>query len=258
VTRPAAFAYAQARLQARHAQLLDAGAWGMLEGARDFSPFLESARATSLRRWLTPFNALSTAHEIEGALRLQFRDYVAEISKWVPAPWRAAVLWVLALLDLPAMQHVLEGRAALAWMRGDASVGRFLDETGSPDLRALRASAWGPLARAWELGQPLREAWVGEWRLRWPADSGPAEAGLERLDAIVRLHLSAFAQHGTPEAAWNARGLLAAQLAHHFRRQLLRPAAVFTHLLLVALELERLRAELATRLLFGSPSGTAA
>ena len=63
-------------------------------------------------------------------------------------------------------------------------------------------------------------------------------------------HLEGFGELPPGEPAWKAREAFQGRMARYFRRHGGQPVAVFAHLGLVALELERLRAELATRALY--------
>jgi hypothetical protein len=90
---------------------------------------------------------------------------------------------------------------------------------------------------------------MAEWRSRWPRCSRQA---LSNLGALAALLASTWAssERPRPNRPGSLRGALSARLRHLFHRRLLQPAGVFTYLVLVALELERLRAELVDRALF--------
>lgn len=97
-----------------------------------------------------------------------------------------------------------------------------------------------------------REAWAVRWRELWPARNCEEEAALETVALEVRAHFARFAVADIDEA-WPMRAALQARLTGLFRRFTLTPAAAFAHLLLVALDLERLRAELVGRAAFPVP-----
>ena len=71
-----------------------------------------------------------------------------------------------------------------------------------------------------------------------------------RLVRVLRDHRRAFVA-ADPAQGWLLRGSLRSRLALLLRRATLEPAAAFIHLALCALDLERLRAELLRRLVFG-------
>jgi hypothetical protein len=74
-------------------------------------------------------------------------------------------------------------------------------------------------------------------------------ADLDALAQLLGAHLSAFS--GSPPArAWTRRQELRERLRFRFHALALSPAAPFTYLALVALDLERLRRALLDRALF--------
>jgi hypothetical protein len=103
----------------------------------------------------------------------------------------------------------------------------------------------------------LVEDWIAAWRAAWPPRPLRARRSLERLLAAVRQHRRGLeALGGASELpgreAWERRRALDAQMQREFRVSLLTPAAVFAHLMLEALDVERLRAELVRRRLFAA------
>jgi hypothetical protein len=66
---------------------------------------------------------------------------------------------------------------------------------------------------------------------------------------MVRSHLAAFARIA-PAHAWEARHSMERRLRFMFRRCAFTGAAVIVYLLLAALDLERLRAEVVERLIY--------
>jgi hypothetical protein len=230
--------YAQARIQARYAARLAEPAWSALANVADYRAFLEAARETPLRRRLRAISPHSTAHEIERQLRRELAETVHEVARWMPARWRAAVGWCAALVWLPLALHLRREGASERWMR-EAALAQL--ERLAPRLAAAE--------------DPLEE-WVRAWRALWPACSACVRAALERLVARLKAHRRSLAALAAAEAlpgreAWMRRRELAERLVRDWRGDLLTPAAAFGYLLLEALELERVRAELATRALFG-------
>src|SRR5271166_2438276 len=78
----AEFAYAQASIEARHGERLQDVDWKMLESAQSLSRYLERARSTSLKRFLTQISPDLSAHAIERVLRSEAVLYVGEIATW--------------------------------------------------------------------------------------------------------------------------------------------------------------------------------
>jgi hypothetical protein len=247
----AAFANAQARVQARHAELVAAPSWQFLQGVGDYEAFLERARGTALRRWIRPIGPQTGHHEIEASLRGQLRGYLREVASWMPGPWQPAVLWLLLLVDLPAIYHLVRGEAALPWMSQDPEIKPYAVEDAGARQRMLRESPWGPLVQRWEGGQSPRGAWVELWQAQWPDSPRGCRGPLLGLYFTIERHLEGLGELPPGQPAWKAWEALQGRMARYFRRQGGQPAAVFAHLALVALELERLRAELVTRALYG-------
>lgn len=192
--------YAQARMQARFSERLDAARWRELDRVRDLAAYLEALRATPLRRWISGLEPRADLHQVDARLRERFRTHIDEVARWMPPEWRPALLW---LLELTAPQAT-------------------------------------------------RAAWLVQWRRRWPT---PAP-GLQRIETAVTSHIQRFARGGV-RGAWSAREALERELRRLFRRSALCPEVAFAYLGLVALDLERLRAELVRRVL-GRPQAAAA
>jgi hypothetical protein len=165
-----------------------------------------------------------------------------------------------AAVAMPALLEAARATPLKPWTAGLESVSpRELDRILRERLRAhidevarWMPAAWRP-AVLWTavLLEPAgfahtaeaRREWLDEFRRRWPAGDGDARAAMEELVALVERHVASFAR--TPlDDAWPRRLALQAHLQSLFRRHALVPAAAFAHLALVALDLERLRAEL--------------
>ncbi len=241
-------AYAQTRLQARHGMRPDEALWQQLEGVRDPGAYLQRARNSTLREWVQPLRADTDAHAVERELRRHLRAYVTEIACWLPARWRASVRWTEALIDLPLVD---------GWLRGEALPESIGDDPHLAPLARVRpaaadgepgAAAYGPL-RGGRPGPALLEAWLAEWRRRWPAMPARERAGLEGLAALVEA-LRRDLDDGRQDGLAAARSRLGRALARTFRREARRPAAVFAHLGLIALDVGRLRGDLLTRAIF--------
>jgi hypothetical protein len=128
----------------------------------------------------------------------------------MPEAWRPAVVRAESLLELPARQRELRAAG---------------DEEGAATVR--------------------RE-WLAGWRALWPDPADETRAALEELVRAVEAHIERFVR-AAPEDAETLRLALRARVEALFRRHALGPAAAFDHLLLLALEAERLRAEVMER-----------
>lgn len=250
----ARYAYVQARLQARHGQRPDSTLWRRLQSAGDLAGYIHIARKTKLRPWVLSLHATQGSHAIELSLRKQFRTYVDDISHWLPGPWGRTVRWVKRLPDLPALQLLLTSESVPVWILNDPDLRRFGSENPALRKQAMQNSDCACLLRAWNQGNPLDEGWFEHWQSRWP-DNRRHKAGLESLTRLMQQHTHELrSQSGRSSAP--RRETLARQLVVAFRRYSFQPAAVYAHLALTALDLERLRGDLARRALFAESADT--
>jgi hypothetical protein len=253
VSRRADWSYVQARLHARHGERLDEVGWRMLDAAKSPDHFLERARATSLRRFTDRLDAQTSSHTIERLLRAEWRDYVADVAAWVVPSWQPAVHWVAYLVDLPVLDGIVR-EATPDWLRDDAIVAPFA-EGGSHKLAAtLAESALAPLSPAIEQHGSLAEQWLVHWRALWPRGRADERQWLEQLVAAVTEHVQRLARAAAGDSSRHYRDDLARQMVRLFRRRSGSPVALFAHLVLVALDLERLRGGLVRRQLFHANS----
>jgi hypothetical protein len=182
------FAYAQARIQARHGERPDEAAWDRLHASTTLSHFLEGARRTGLRRWLSAIGDRTEPAAIETVLHRDFRRYVVEVASWVPERWHDAVL------RLPELLYA---------------------------------------------GEPVD----------WPRVSRAERHALEAFARELALHVQRMATPGMVDDGFAERAILGVTLTRLFRRHGEEPVAPFCHLVLVAMDLERLRGALERRAL---------
>ena len=239
------FAYVQARVQARYSRLPGDEEWQRLAAARGLAGFLEEARAGALGNWIKPFSGQSDCHDLEVGLRALYREQVGELAGWLPGPWREAMAWTRWLVLLPLFDHVARGGDMPPWVGRDHDLAPLLGEDGRLDPQRLRHGAAALLAPG---GDPAA-AWLVHWHLLWPPCKRDFLANLRALEDLLGTHLDTFRRAG-PDAAWGVRSALRTRLRLLFHRRLLQPAGPFVYLVLVALDLERLRAELTVRALF--------
>ena len=249
------FAYAQARLQARHGQRADQQVWRRLHSTGDLANYLQMARRTVLRPWVIGIDSSQSSHNIEFSLRHQFRRYVDEVASWLPADWRAAFQALKRLPLLPALQHLLSDTRVPAWMLDDPELRHFASENGKRRMDAIQASGYGYLVQAWQQGEPLYDAWHDHWQHQWP---GPARLNLA-MKQLGRLLLRHIRVHGSGSggSTRQQREVLLSKLTAAFRNYSFQPAAALAHLALVALDLEQLRGDLLSRKLFAESTRVA-
>ena len=240
-----AWSYVQARLQARYGERLDEADWRALEAARSLDQFIDRSRATSLRRFTERLNAGMSSHAIERALRTAWRDYVAELAGWSAAEWRPAIAWTAPFPDLPVIDGLLRGEAS-NWAQHDAGLAQFLQRDPRVVLEKSPLKALLPAPKR-ELTLPAR--WYAHWRSLWPQGSAERRA-LTTLTETIKAHIARLDRAGPQDVNASYRRDLAQKVTRMFRRHAGTPVAVFCHLALVALDLERLRGDLVRRALF--------
>ncbi|MEZ5729317.1 MAG: hypothetical protein R3E48_15770 [Burkholderiaceae bacterium] len=111
----AAFAYAQARLQAHHGRRLSDTDWRRLEASRGAAHYLAAARAGSLAGWLEAIGDADDGHTLEAKLNAAWTRHVDEVAGWVPVDWRAALRWFGTLIQLPIAART-DADAATRWL----------------------------------------------------------------------------------------------------------------------------------------------
>jgi len=223
------FAYAQARMQSRHGARPGQPAWARLHASVTLATLLDNLRACGLDSWVAGLDPAAGSDEIERFLRERLRERIDEVARWLPAAWAPAFDSVRVLVDLPAMQHLERGGAPLGWMAREAGL-----------------QARTPTQARFDRANLARRRWIDAWRASWPPCAEADAAGLEELVGTIESHLATFAR-APPDEAWNLRLALERRLQALFRRHALAPAAAFAHLALLALDLERVRAELVAR-----------
>ena len=244
----ARFRYVQARLQARHGDRADERVWRRLDSIGNLANYLQTAGHTTLRIWTNGLHEGNSSHEIELALRRNFRSYVAEIARWQPARWAVVVRPLAQLPDLPALQHLLGGGTAPAWMLDDPELRACSSESLTTRAAALETAGLAYLADAWQRGIALPQAWHDHWRSQWPK-APQLTAGLKHLgELLIEQTREVHSDTGTQTDRLRER--LLHRLTAAFRRYSFQPAAACAHIGIVALELERLRADLIERAVF--------
>ena len=243
-----AFAYSQARLQARLGTRPTAADWQRIHAARDLAALLQVSGTTALAPWTHGLTARSQVHEAEQQLRRHWLASVDEIAAWQPPGWRGAIAWMRWLPYLPALQKLARAGKSPDWMRSDPVLGAIVAE--DPRLRAasLKRTDFAPLAAGFTTPPDVAGAWLGHWRKLWPAAAGAA-ASLERLVDQLAAHRRELA--GAPEgsASSGARARLDRRLLGAFRRNPLSPVATIAYLGMAALDLASLRGAVAIRAL---------
>lgn len=252
--------YAGTRAAARLAWRPDERQWQRLRTARNLRALLDNARAAPVGQYLSGVAATAQTDDIDVAFRAQYRARVAELVAWAPTAWRAAVRWTAHLADLDAVAH-LWTQPPRPWMLADPVLARYAREPSSGSRRAALVSGpLGPLGRALLAHAAAAEragtrkrgkdadtpvvlgAWIDHWRRLWPAVGAEQREALQRLCAAALAHRRRFATL-PPADTGAAREAFAQRMLAHQRADPAQPVALFAYLLVLALDLERLRAE---------------
>ncbi|MBK1630576.1 hypothetical protein CKO31_07425 [Thiohalocapsa halophila] len=241
------FAHAQARVQARYGRLPTENDWRRISGIRGLGAWLEDARNGPHRDWVKAFSAASTAADIEAGVRGLLLTEIDAVADFVPESWRDAVRWTRWLALAGVIEHLRRGGALPAWARQAAPLAALLDDDGALVEARVAEAGLAPLLDP--AAGPVPTLWTNAWRRRWPHPGAAARADLDGLAGLLGEHLAAF-RTGSPQRAWTRRQALRERLRFRFHGLGLSPAAPFTYLALLALDLERLRRALLDRALF--------
>jgi hypothetical protein len=260
VTAELAPDYGYARLSARLSARPDDRVWRLLRSARSLRSAVDVLRSSVAASYVAGATMGGAVGDAETALRQHLRSRIRETASWAPPQWGPALRYTEVLLDLPAVQHLLSETALPDWLRDDARLSQY----AAPDLPSRRRRlAAGPLApfaatadamlrapparsrprRDRQPLHPLLDLWCEHWQRLWPSCGQGEREALQRLLRTVRSHLSSFATLPLESAA-GARDRLAERVRRQLHDAAAQPAALFAYLLLVALDIERLRGEL--------------
>jgi len=252
------FAYAQARAQARAGERLPEAGWRVLESTLGMPQYLASVRNTVLAPHVQHFSATVMPHAIERTLRDDWRAEVAAVGRWVPDPWLPAVTWTAWLPYLDGVAWLLRDEQVLEWMRQDAVLsGLAIDDLAARRL-AIVDSPFGPLAEQ-DSSENLKARWFDRWRSVSPSTSADETVSLRALVAAIGRYLDTTAGRDAGRSdRRDACARLARRATRLMHRHVEEPVVVFCYLLLVALDLQRLRDGLLRRALFRDQPAEAA
>lgn len=238
------FAFAQPRMQARHGRQVDAATWSEAETSIDLGRCLQVFRGSPLRPWVSHFSANAKISDIERHIRDDWRAYIDEVTAWAPAAWRPALQWSAALVYLPLLAHLIAGSAPPQWLATDAPLASLVTSDAQSRRAALGVTELAPLAAVDDTDE-LLSAWFAHWHAVMPRKVGHGtREGLTALQDAARTHVDAVASAAVPAGAAELRRRFRQQLQRLFRRHAISVVAMFSHLALTALDIERLRGAL--------------
>jgi hypothetical protein len=223
MTNGAGFSYVQARIQARHGRRPDESDWSRLESCDSAHAYLEAARTGVFADWAEGLTTEQNIHRLEDGIRHAWRGYLGRVASWSPEPWCEAIEWCGCLPDLPLRAHVAITGERPAWPPER-------DEAGGTAPETL-------------------DAWRDAWHARMPSANAAARDGIRSLEAAVEAWLAANrdAERASVSRSATLRETLERRVITVFRRHALDAAAVFAHLVLTALDLQRFRGGLLRR-----------
>lgn len=243
--RAGSLEFALARVHARLSRRPSPFAWRGIERSRETGPVLDLVRGTTLAPLASPLAAAPDLHALDRASRAAWRDLVADTARWMPAEWEPALSWCATLACIPPLEHLARGDEAPAWMHDEPDLAPIARAAPQDRRAALAAGVLAPFAKAWGEGSRIAAAWSGEWRSRLPRGALEATplAGLARS---IGGHLARLADPRAPDSPRRDEAF-EGELVRCLRRHPLDPAAVFAWLALGAVDLGRLRGEMARR-----------
>lgn len=226
----------------------------MLEATDDLAGYLQAARQTFFREWIHHLAAGADTHQIERSLRQDWEGYCAEVAAWVPAVWRPAVAWLSTIAYLPALAHLAREGPAWRWMKDDPALAAVAVQDPATRRQALADSRYRELARAIADGAEPLAAWLARWQDSVAGLAPDERRRLVELAGVLQSHFAPDPGRALETPAARRRQLQEA-LTRRFRAWSGGGGAVFAHLGLIALDVERLRAGLVLRLLIPRSAG---
>lgn len=240
------FVYAQARLQARHAQRPSEALWRSLEASRTHRHYLALARSGPLAAWTETIDDGDDPHRVERSLRRHWRGYVDEVARWMPARWQGAIRWFGVLPELPLIDALRRRDPAERWLTPDEPLIALIHPDPAARVAALERDDRAAFATPTGADRPAMAVWLDEWQRRLPSERwSPALLGRPAELLLPRLRRGSATRAAAEPATHHA-------LQRLFRRWATSPVAAFAHLALVALDVERLRGGIVARSVFGT------
>ena len=156
---------------------------------------------------------------------------------------------------LPFFVHLVRGEPAPRWMLDDPVLAAVAQTDTERRNEALATMPLGRIATPLREGVPPVDAWLDAWEGEWPAGDTAGVIALERVRRAFHSHVSnSLAEPLQHPPGPVLRRRISERFNMAFRRESGRITAVFAHLGLMALDVERLRGGLVLRALFPDPA----
>ena len=162
-----------------------------------------------------------------------------------------------ARLDAAMTSHAMESLLRAEWRDSVSEVARWVPAAWRDAVIWLQALAELPLQMT-EDGTEAVARWSEHWRALWPRDTTSHRRMLERFCATIARHVTALRQADSRDGSGLYRRQLQKDLTLLFRHGAEGPAALFSYLALLLLDLERFRGGLVRRRLFQDSMRSAA
>lgn len=248
MTSLSGIAYAQARIQSRYGARANANLWLRLHNIHDLGSYLQTAQQTALRPWVLGLSSTHSSHDIELALRQKYRYHVDEVASWMPPDWRQPLRWIKRLADLPVLQYLAANGEALNWMKSDPDIADFTADDPLLRVQAMEQAGARDLLDSWRHSGSMLPGWLSQWNSIRPKSSR-FDRGLQHLEKVLQQQMQPQLKQQGAAVAGDYQSMLD-QLRLIFRRYAFQPAAVCAYLVIIALDLHRIRSDLMKRLLF--------
>jgi len=241
-------AYAQVRIQSRYGQRADMSVWVKLHNIQDLGSYLQTAQQTPLRPWVLGLSTTHSSHDIELALRQKYRHHVDEVASWMPTNWQKPLQWIKRLADLPVLQYLGAGGEPLDWMMSDPDISDFTADDPLLRVQAIREAGNRVMVETWLQSGSIQSGWLSQWNSIRPK-SISSDRGLQPLEKRLQQQMQLQTkQQGA--ALPTDYEIILDQLRLIFRRYAFQPAAACAYLIIVAIDLHRIRSDLMQRLYF--------
>lgn len=240
--------YASARVQSQYGDRADASAWRRLEASHDLGQYLEAARSGFFAPWVSSLDRGRKAHDIERALRSAWRSYVRTVAAWHSREWQPWLTWLEWLPTLGLIAWLKNADPLPAWLSADPVVGPVVRGVSVDRPVAVKGTALALFEPAIAGRMPLADLWLARWRALLPPADPFTQQMVTAVSRRVKDYFRTLAIEGADAAV--PRDQLRRALDRLFRAAAGTPVATLCHLVLTALDLERLRGGLVIRSLF--------
>jgi hypothetical protein len=240
--------YALTRVQSQYGIRPGTSEWQRLEASHDLGQYLEAARSSIFGPWVSSLDRGREAHDIERTLRGAWRSYVRSVAAWHPRLWQPWLSWLEWLPTLGLIALLERAGPVPAWLLTDPILGPAALGASAERPVVVKGTALAIFEPAIAGRVPLAELWLARWReLRPPVDAF-TEQLLAAVSRAVQEHARMLALEGADAVA--LRDQLRRRLNQLFRAAAGTLVASLCHLVLMALDFERLRGGLVNRSLF--------